>query len=67
MQGESENLDRELRHVEQSYSTDHLDLVLAIGYINCLLANARIVRHLAQNHAEILSEFHKIAELERAG
>lgn len=67
MQGESENLDRELRHVEQSYSTDHLDLVLAIGYINCLLANARIVRHLAQNHAGILSEFHKIAELERAG
>lgn len=64
MERESENLDREFRQVEQSYGEDHLDLVLAIGYVNRLLGNARIVRHLAQHHADILSEFQKIADLQ---
>ncbi|MHA3793028.1 plasmid partitioning protein RepB C-terminal domain-containing protein [Sphingomonas sp. YL-JM2C] len=66
MQKESENLDREFRVIEQSYSADHLDLVLAAGYVASLLSNARVVRHLAQHHAHILGEFQKIAELQQA-
>ena len=45
--------------------TDHLDLVLAKGYLARLLGNARVVRYLAQHHQEFLSEFQKIAEMER--
>ena len=65
MERESANLDREFKMAEQSYGTDHLDLVLAKGYLGKLLGNARVVRYLAQHHQEILSEFQKIAEIER--
>ena len=64
MERESGNLEREFKMAEQSYGTDHLDLVLAKGYLAKLLGNARIVRYLAQHHRELLSEFQKIAELE---
>lgn len=66
MQRESENLDRELKHIEQGYGSDHLDLVLATGYVGSLLGNARIVRHLARHHADILAEFQKLADLHKA-
>ncbi len=66
MQRESENLDRELKHIEQGYGSDHLDLVLATGYVGSLLGNARIVRHLARHHADILAEFQRIADLQKA-
>ena len=66
MERESEALDREFRMIEHSYGSDHLDLVLATGYIARLLANARVVRHLAQQHPEILAEFQKIADLQKA-
>lgn len=52
--------------IEQSYGADHLDLVLATAYIASLLDNARVVRHLAQSHADLLQEFQKIAELQKA-
>ena len=66
MERESTNLEREFKMAEQSYGTDHLDLVLAKGYLAKLLGNARIVRYLAQHQQELLSEFQKIAELEGA-
>ena len=66
MERESTNLEREFKIAEQSYGTDHLDLVLAKGYLAKLLGNARIIRYLAQRHQELLSEFQKIAELESA-
>lgn len=66
MERESANLDREFRVIEQSYGTDHLDLVLATGYVGRLLGNARVVRYLAQHHADILGEFQKITELQKA-
>jgi hypothetical protein len=64
MERESANLEREFKMVEHSYGEDHLDLVLAKGYLAKLLANALVVRYLAQHQQEILSEFQKIAELE---
>ena len=66
MQRESENLDREVKSIERSYGEDHLDLVLAIGYVSKLLSNARVVRFLAQRHAAILNEFQKCAEFHQA-
>jgi ParB-like chromosome segregation protein Spo0J len=66
MERESVNLEREFKMAEQSYGTDHLDLVLAKGYLTKLLGNARVVRYLAQYHQELLAEFQRIAELERA-
>lgn len=66
MERESGNLEREFKIAEQSYGTDHLDLVLAKGYLGSLLGNPRVVRYLVQNHREILVEFQKIAELETA-
>jgi ParB-like chromosome segregation protein Spo0J len=66
MQRESENLEREFKLVEQDYGVDHLDLVLATGYVGRLLGSAPVVRHLAQHHPDILSEFQRIAELQKA-
>lgn len=64
MERESASLEREFKIVEQSYGVDHLDLVLAKGFLATMLGNARVVRYLAQHHREILSEFQKIADLE---
>ncbi|MCL6252308.1 ParB N-terminal domain-containing protein [Altererythrobacter sp. KTW20L] len=66
MTEESERLDREFQLIEQGYGSDHLDLVLAAAYLGALLENARVVRHLAQHHADLLQEFQKIAEIRKA-
>lgn len=66
MTEEADQLDREFRLIEQSYGADHLDLVLAAAYVSNLLDNARVVRHLAQFHADLLQEFQKIAEIQKA-
>lgn len=64
MERESANLERELRLVEDTYGTDHLDLVLARGYVSKLISNARITRYLGMYHPEFLPEFEKITETE---
>ena len=66
MERESVSLQREFRLAEKSYGADHLDLVLANGYVGLLLSNAKVVRYLAQNDSEILAEFQKITALEAA-
>jgi ParB-like chromosome segregation protein Spo0J len=66
MERESASLDREFKLVEQTYGADHLDLVLAAGYVTRLLSNVRIVRYLAQHHVAILAEFQKIADIQKA-
>ncbi|MCQ8876286.1 chromosome partitioning protein ParB [Mesorhizobium sp. LMG17149] len=60
MENESTKLDKEYQLVEESYGSDHLDLVVARGYLCRLLENARVVRYLAQSFPEILSEFQKM-------
>jgi ParB-like chromosome segregation protein Spo0J len=66
MERETANLDREFRIAEQSYGTDHLDLVITSGYIGKLLGNAKVVRYLGMHQKEILLEFQKLVELEAA-
>jgi RepB plasmid partitioning protein/ParB/Sulfiredoxin domain len=63
MEKESASLEREFKVVEQSYGADHLDLVLTKGYLAKILANARIVRYLAQNHQELLTELQRITDM----
>jgi hypothetical protein len=63
MERESANLDREFRLAEQTYGCDHLDLVLARGYLARLLGNQRVVRYLSRSHPEILHELQRIAEV----
>ena len=48
---------------EETYGLDNLHLTVAKAYLSKLLANVRVVRWLAQNRAEYLSEFQSIAEL----
>ncbi|MCG7519509.1 plasmid partitioning protein RepB C-terminal domain-containing protein [Ruegeria sp. Ofav3-42] len=64
MERESANLERELRLVEDTYGADHLDLVLARGYVSKLISNALITRYIEMHHAEFLPEFEKITETE---
>ena len=64
MERESAYLERELRLVEETYGRDHLDLVLARGYVSKLISNARITRYLEMYHPEFLPEFEKITETE---
>jgi ParB-like chromosome segregation protein Spo0J len=66
MERETANLDREFRIAEQSYGTDHLDLVIASGYIGKLLGNAKVVRYLGMHQKEIMLEFQKLVEPEAA-
>lgn len=48
---------------EETYGLDNLHLTVAKAYLTKLLANVRVVRWLAQNKPEYLSEFQAIAEL----
>jgi hypothetical protein len=64
MERESASLAREFKVAEQTYGADHLDLVLANGYISKLLRNGRVVGYLAKNYQELLFEFQKITEAE---
>ena len=66
MERESANLEREFKIAAQSYGEDHLDFVLAKGYLSKLLGNARIVRYLAQHHQEFLAEFQKAVDVKEA-
>lgn len=66
MEQEAATLDREFKTIEQDYGVDHLDLVLAIGYVTRITANARVVRHLAQFYPDILSEFTKMITVRKA-
>jgi hypothetical protein len=66
MERESASLAREFKVAEQTYGADHLDLVLANGYVSKLLRNGRVVGYLAKNYQELLFEFQKITEAEAA-
>jgi hypothetical protein len=64
MERESASLAREFKVAEQTYGADHLDLVLANGYISKLLRNGRVVGYLAKNYQGLLFEFQKITDAE---
>jgi hypothetical protein len=67
MESEMAKLQREMKLIEDSYGPDHLNLVLARGYLVTLLANQEVTRYLEQNHSGILSEFRRISEVVSMG
>ncbi len=67
MEKEMASLQHEIKLIEDSYGPDHLNLVLARGYLVSLLNNSKVSRYLTQNHSEILSEFRKISEAASMG
>ena len=67
MEAEMAKLQREMKLIEDSYGPDHLNLVLARGYLVSLLGNAEVSRYLEQNHGEIQNEFRRITEVVSMG
>jgi len=67
METEMAKLQREVKMIEDNYGPDHLNLVLARGYLVSLIGNKEVVRYLEQNHPEILGEFQKISEVVSMG
>ncbi len=47
---------------EETHGKNVLNLVIVVGCVKKLIDNARVVRFLAQNHPELLTEFQKLAE-----
>ena len=63
MESEMAKLQGEMKLIEDSYGPDHLNLVLARGYLVNLIKSEEVVRYLDQHHGEILAEFQRISEL----
>lgn len=62
MKNETEALKRDVKSVEESYSSDMLNLVLARGYLAKLLGNSRIVEYMGEHHSEILNKLRKVSD-----
>ena len=60
LEQETDLLIRELKAVEASYGTDMLTLSISCGYIERLLSNARIEKHLDKHHRDILGELRSL-------
>lgn len=58
------SLQSQIKSVEDDYGINNLHLTVAKGYVAKLLGNARVVRWLAQNRHEYLSELQNVAEIE---
>jgi hypothetical protein len=63
LERELASLQIQTKSFEETYGLDNLHLTVAKAYLTKLLGNVRVVRWLAQNKAEYLSEFQSIAEL----
>jgi hypothetical protein len=62
MEREMEGLEKDFTLVTDNYSTNVLNLVFCKNYVGNLLDNARVVRFLSKNYAQLLNEFQKIVE-----
>jgi hypothetical protein len=54
LEQENDSLLKDLKNTEASYGTDILTLSIVLGYIERLLGNVRIERHLMKYHSDIL-------------
>ena len=65
VQNEPGTIERNFKLAQDGYSADVLQLSVAGRYIERLLGNPRIARHLAEHHADIVHELTQVVE-ERA-
>lgn len=63
MEREMANLQRGIKRIEATYGSDHLNLVLAVGYVRSLLANDAISRFLKKYYPELRDELARICEV----
>jgi len=63
MEREMAKLQQKMALIGESYGPDHLNLVLAKGYISSLLQNAKVSKYLEKNHDGILSELKTMTEV----
>jgi hypothetical protein len=54
LEQETESLLKDLKNIETSYGTDILTLSIVLGYVERLLGNTRVERHLMKYHSDIL-------------
>ncbi len=64
MEREMESLENDFKAIEANYTENMMSLTLARGYIKRLLENNRVLRHLRDHHADLLTEFEGIAAAE---
>ena len=63
MEKEMETLEEDFRLVEEAYSKNMLNLMVARGYLVRILDNARVVRFLSQRYPEFLADFQRLTEV----
>lgn len=62
MEREMEAISGDFKQIEETHGKNVLHLVIVAGYVKKLLDSAPVVRHLAGNYPELLTEFQKVAE-----
>ena len=67
MESEMGSLKGEYRLIEESFGPNVLNLTVARTYLSSLLENAGIIKYLAQQHPEFLSQFQKIVDMTSLG
>jgi hypothetical protein len=57
---ETDFLIRDLKAVEESYGTDMLELSIGCGYVERVLSNSRVEKHIEKHHPDILAELRRL-------
>jgi hypothetical protein len=60
LEQETESLIRDMKVVENSYGTDMLTLSIACAYVERLIGNSRVERHLDKHHSDIAAELRSL-------
>jgi ParB-like chromosome segregation protein Spo0J len=63
MEREMQNLQNQYKLIEENYADDVLNLVVAQGYLNKLLANEAVSRFIAQQRLDIFEQFQSIVTM----
>ena len=67
MESEMGSLQGQYRLIEDSFGPNVLTLTVARTYLSKLLNNAKVIKYLAQQYPEYLTEFQKITEMTSLG
>jgi hypothetical protein len=60
LEQETESLIRDMKAVENSYGMDVLTLSIACAYVERLIGNSRVEKHLVKHHSDIAAELRSL-------
>lgn len=63
IQAEIENLENDYASLDETYRDTVYKFMLARGYIEKLMKNAKVVRYLAEHHGEMFNSFNKVMSI----